>query len=1163
MKIISNVTHLCHIPVWRKFILCMRFFLFFNLVFIFSAVASVTYSQEVPADARMATMKEVFETMKKKSGYTFWYRNEDVNLDEMVTVNIDDRSVDEILDNILAAQGLSYKINGRRVMIYKDEVQAVEQARSYQVTGSVQDEEGLEIIGANITVKGQTRGTITDHKGNFSLSVPENAVIEVTFIGYTPQTFTITRNQSLNVVLKEDSKILTEVVVTALGIKRESKALGYSVAEVKGDAITAAQPINAMSALSGKVAGVDISTTTAGPSGSTRIVIRGNAELSGYNQPLYVIDGVPMDNSQLGEAGMWGGYDMGDGISGINPEDIESLSVLKGASAAALYGSRATHGVVLITTKSAAGKGLGVEFNSSVDFVNQLSKFDDYQRVYGMGRNGELPTSFETGRGASQASWGAKLDPSVTTYIFNRQEKPYANVNNNISSFFRTGTTFNNSVSVTAASDKASVRASVSDMRNNDIVPESDMKRNSFSIKADANITSKFRLETRVNYITEKVNNRPALSDSPNNVGLSLIGLAPNFDQKWLKDGYMDEYGRYTQWNGGNKYRINPYWSLNQMYNRSNKDRIIGYMQASYEFIPGLTLQARAGTDFYKFRMTEFQARETPTALQGAMTENSIDVSETNAEAILRYTTKLGNDFDVSAFAGGNTMYFKQEMFYNSGEDQIIPDMYAITNYATKSLDYYKPRKRINSLYGAVNFGYKSMLYVDVTLRNDWSSTLMSGNNSYMYPSVSGSFVFSELLHWEPLSFGKLRASWAEVGGDTNPYKLNLNYGLQSSTFNGKPLGQISSTSIPKRDLLPTRTYSYEFGVDLRFFNNRINLDAGYYSQRTKNQIMDLPISQTSGFEYSTVNSGEILNHGVELSLNVVPVTTKDLHWDITMNFAKNINEVVKLHPEVSEYPLAEARWAGAMIQAREGDAYGVIIGKKLQRAPGGEVLYGDNGLPLVSERLEVLGCGVYDWTAGIGTNLSYKGFTLGALLDIKVGADVYSMSSMMAHQNGTAKATLEGRKEWYNSEEERKQANMERDSWTPTGGYIGKGVVKVEKEVNGKIETTYEPNTTPVDPQKYWDFFPTNSPEPFIYDASFVKLREMTLTYTLEKKWLKKTPFKNVSFTVYGRNLWTIYSSVPNIDPESSYNNGNGQGFEYGSLPSRRSFGFNLKFTL
>ncbi|NDV84308.1 SusC/RagA family TonB-linked outer membrane protein [Bacteroides sp. 51] len=1045
-------------------------------------------------------------------------------------------------------------------MIYKEESRAVQQAKTYRITGTVLDETGAEVIGANITVPGTTLGTITNVMGEFSIDVPEGRSLEISFIGYIKQTFKISKNERLSVVLREDATALTEVVVTALGIKREAKALGYAVSEVSGSAITASQPINAMSALSGKVAGVDISSTTAGPSGSTRIVIRGNAELSGYNQPLYVIDGVPMDNSQLGEAGMWGGYDMGDGISGINPEDIESLSVLKGASAAALYGSRATHGVVLITTKSANKKGFGIDVTSSVDFVTQLSKFDDYQREYGMGRNGELPISYETGRGASQASWGAKLNPNMNTYIFNGEQKPYGNVNDNISSFFRTGTTFNNSVSVTSASDKASIRASVSDMRNNDIVPKSNMNRNSFMIKADANITSKFRVETRVNYITEKVKNRPALSDSPNNVGLALIGLAPNLDQKWLADGYKNEYGDYVDWNGGNIYRINPYWSLNEMFNRSSKNRIMGYMQASYEFIPGLTLQVRGGTDSYKFRITEFQAISTPTAKQGAMSENSIDVTETNAEGILRYTKRIGKDFDLSAFVGGNMMFYKQEMFMNTGENQVIPDMYSITNYSETTVTYYKPRKRINSVYGAVNLGYKDFLYIDATLRNDWTSTLPKGNNSYMYPSVSGSFIFTNVWPMSFLSFGKLRASWAQVGGDTNPYMLNLNYGLLSHTFNGKPLGEISSTSIPPANLKPTRTYSYEVGADLRFLNNRMRLDIGYYSQRTKDQIMNLPVTSASGFENSTVNSGEILNQGIELSLNVAPISTKDFYWDFTLNFARNVNEVVRLHDEISEYPLAEARWAGAMIQAREGDAYGVIIGKKLLRTEAGEVIYGENGYPLVGDKLEVLGNGVYDWTGGLGTSLSYKGFSLSALFDVKWGADVYSMSSMMAHSNGTAKATLEGRKEWYNSEEQRKQQNIETGSWTATGGFVGKGVVNVGTVENPKYET----NTKAVDPQKYWtNFLTSGTPEPFIYDASFIKLREMTLSYTLKKEWLKKTPFTNVAFTVYGRNLWTIYSDVPNIDPESSYNNSNGQGFEYGSLPSRRSFGFNLKFSL
>lgn len=1160
MKIISNVIPMtCKYRPDRLFLI-MRFFLIFQLAFILSAAATDSYSQnKVSLEVNNSTLKEVFQMVKQQSNYTFWYRSEEVDLNQRVSLNIQNRSITEVLNQILPS-GLSYKMEGKYIMIYKDTQTTQQQA--YTIKGIVKDETGSPIIGANIIIKGSGKGTITDINGGFSITANSGSVLTVSYLGYLSQSISVTRNNTITIQLKEDAKSLNEVVVTALGVKRESKALGYAVSEVKGDELTSGHSINAMGALSGKVPGVDISGTTAGPSGSTRIIIRGNGELSGNNQPLYVIDGIPMDNSQLGEAGQWGGYDMGDGISSINPDDIESVSILKGASAAALYGSRATHGVILITTKSAVKHGVGIELNSSVDFVNQLSRFDDYQREYGSGRNGELPVDFERGRGVSQSSWGAKLNPELTTYIFNGQQKSYGNVNNNISSFFRTGLTVNNSLSLTAASDKANVRVSISDMRNNDIVPDSKMNRTSFMVKADGQLTKRFRIESRINYILENVKNRPALSDSPNNIGLSLIGLAPNIDQQWLGDGFKDSHGKYVDWNGGNIYRINPYWSLNEMNNHSKKDRVLGHIQANYEFMDGLNLQLRGGTDFYKFRMTDFAGIDTPIAKEGSMSETSVDVAETNLEAMLRYTRKFGDLFDMSAFIGGNLMFFNQEVFSYNSTNQIIPGMESITNYVNQSLVYNYPQKRVNSVYGAVNLGYKGMLYLDATLRNDWSSTLAKENNSYMYPSVSGSFIFSNILKIPSgiLSFGKVRASWAEVGGDTGAYMLNLNYGVMPYTFHGKPLGDIVSTSIPNRNLKPTRTYSYEFGLDLRFINNRIGLDATYYSQSTKDQIMNLPISTTTGFEQATVNSGEILNHGVELSLNAVAIDTKDLTWDITVNFARNINKVVKLHPELSEYPLAEARWAGAMIQAKEGSAYGAIIGKKLLRAPDGQIIYGSNGLPQIGDKYEVLGNGVYDWTGGLSTTLTVKGFTLNALLDIKWGAELYSMSSMMAHSNGTAKATLEGRREWYQSEELRKQGNIQIGDWTPTGGFVGQGVVNV-----GTAESpVYEKNTTPVDPQKYWNYFlSSNTPEPFIYNSSFIKLREMSLSYTLHKKWLNKTPFTNIALSVYGRNLWTIYSSVPNIDPESSYNNGNGQGFEYGSLPSRRSFGFSMKISL
>lgn len=1142
-----------------------RLFYAFGVVFLLHFLSpapamAAEPTKSVTIELQGTTLKDALNKLQEASGYIFWYRSNDLNLNKKVSLNVQDKSINDVLDSLLAGDKLDYSIEGKYVTIYK-EGQTTDKKAVRTLSGVVKDDAGEPLIGASVVIKGANIGGVTNADGVFDLRAPLTGTLEVSYVGYKARNIRFSANSNnIEVVMTEDNTQLNEVVVTALGVKRETKALGYAVAEVKGDAINSTRPINAMGALSGKVPGVDIASTTAGPSGSTRVIIRGNGELSGNNQPLYVIDGVPMDNSQLGSASQWGGYDMGDGISSISPDDIESVSVLKGASASALYGSRATHGVILITTKSAKKQGLGVEFSTSVDFVNQLSKFDDYQRVYGSGRNGELPTNFEQGRGVSQTSWGAKLNPELSMIIFNGQVKPYGNVDNNISSFFRTGTTYTNNLSLTAASEKASLRVSISDMRNNDIVPNSNMNRTSFMVKGEGHLSKRFTIESRINYVLENVKNRPALSDSPNNIGLSLIGLSPNFDQRWLSEGYMDEYGKYVDWNGGNIYRINPYWSLNNMSNKSSKNRFMGYLQANYEIIDGLNLQLRAGTDYYRFRMTDYSAVDTPVAKQGSMSEHSADVMESNFEAMLRYNRRFGRDFDLSAFIGGNLMYYKQEIFTNTSTNQVIPGMQSITNYIDQSLEYSKPEKRVRSLYGAVNLGWKGMVYLDATLRNDWSSTLARGNNSYMYPSVSGSFVFSNLIKASPIfSFGKIRASWAEVGGDTDPYMLNLNYGVLSYTFNGKPLGSITSLNIPKRDLKPTRTYSYEFGTNLRFWNNRIDLDFTYYHQATKDQIMNLPISTTTGFESATVNSGEITNQGIELGLNVTALDLKDFTWDVTFNFARNVNKVVKLHPELSEYPLAEARWAGAMIEAIEGQAYGAIIGKKLKRTDDGQVIYGANGMPEVGDRLEVLGNGVYDWTSGIGTTLNWKGLALSALFDIKWGADVYSMSSMMAHSNGTAMATLEGRKEWYESEELRKQANVQIADWTPTGGLVGKGVVNVGTPDN----PVYVENTTPVDPQKYWNYFMNaNTPEPFIYDASFVKLRELTLCYNFDRKLLRKTPFTSLYVAVYGRNLWTIYSSVPNIDPESSYNNGNGQGFEYGSLPSRRSFGFNIKLS-
>ncbi|SHK77053.1 TonB-linked outer membrane protein, SusC/RagA family [Reichenbachiella agariperforans] len=1028
------------------------------------------------------------------------------------------------------------------------------------ISGTVADgANGSPLPGVTVLMDGKTGGTVTDFDGNFKLNAEEGDVLIFSFIGYLSQRVTVGSQTIIDVELAEDSKQLDEVVVTALGIERETKSLGYSVSQVDGDNLSRAKEVNVVNSLSGKVAGVDVNLSGAGPTGSSSVTIRGKASLGGSNEPLYVIDGVPMDNRSQGEgAGQWGGYDLGDGVSSLNSDDIESVSVLKGPSAAALYGSRASNGVILITTKKGRKRnGIGVEFTSNATFEKVSARFDDYQTVYGQGRDGQIP-DVDDAQNTTQSAWGAKMDPNLTIPIYNGQLKPYGVVEDNILDFFRTGSTFTNTVALTGGSEIANMRVSVSDMRNKDIIPGSEMARNTFLVNGSLKLADRLTITSKVNYIRESATNRPALSDNPNNVGLSLIGLAPSFDQKWLSEDYKDDEDRYVDWNGGNIYRINPYWSTREISNESSRDRIIGYLQVDYRLTDWLNLNLRGGTDFYQSRFTNFSPVSTPTLETGSLTEQSRFNREDNYQAMLEVHKDFNGGFSLSSYVGGNIMTYNAETFNQAGTGIILEDVQTIQNFLQVNNGYSNVRKQINSLFGAVQLGYKDTYFLDATLRNDWSSSLDPDYNSYMYPSLSGSFVFSNLLESSKfLSFGKLRASYAEVGGDTEPYRLSQNYGVKDFSLLGKPLGELSGVELAKVDLKPTRTYSYEVGADIRFFQDRLRLDAAYYYQLTRDQILTLNIPATSGYDIAVINAGEILNQGVEIQMAATPIQVGDFQWNVTVNFAKNVNSIPVLHPESDTYLLSNARWANAAIVATEGGKYGDIVGKKWLRDPDGNIVHNAAGLPVLDDEAgqQVLGNGQYEFTTGIINDFSYKGFTLRALIDYKSGADVYSMSSGLAYANGTSKETLEGRDAWYASEEARLAAGVtDIAAWTPTGGYVGKGV----KNTGTADNPVYETNDIPTNPQNYWGSLYTQSPELFIYDASYVKLRELVIGYSFPKKWLGNILTAG-SISFVGRNLWLIYSNVPNVDPESGYNNSNGQGFEYGSIPSRRSYGVNL----
>mgnify|MGYP000843384591 FL=1 len=756
---------------------------------------------------------------------------------------------------------------------------------NFKVSGIVIGVDKEPIIGATIQDKSNQTGVITDVEGRFTINASSrNAVLRVGYIGMKSEEIKVEGRSQITIILQEEAVKIDEVVVTALGIKREAKALGYAVSSVNNDALTAGNEQNVMSAISGKVAGVDISSTTAGPSGSTRVIIRGNSQLTGSNQPLYVIDGMPVDNTELEGAGKWGGYDYGDVLSSLNPDDIENISILKGPSASALYGSRASNGVVLITTKSAQKKkGIGVEFSSNLSIVKLLTGFDDYQRVYGQGRDGRPSMSGQSASTTSQVAWGGKLDPNMDVHIYNDEIRKYGNVNNNILSFFDTGITTTNAVAFSKTNDLSAFRVSVSDMRNWDIVPESELSRTSVSFKGNTQLSKRLTVEAQATYSYESVQNRPALSDSPSNLGNALIGIAPSFDQKWLSSNYKDETGRYNDWNG-DKYRINPYWVINEMSNKSKRDRLIGQGRLYYAFTDYLKASFKAGLDSYTFRFTDFTPMYTPGFTDGMMKEMTNNVMQYNFEMMLRFQKRFG-DFDVSAFVGGNVMRYEYESMIQTGQTQVIPGLQDITNYSSIETEHALVRKAVRSLFGQVSLGYKEFAYLDATFRNDVSSTLSPKNRSYFYPSVSGSLIFSNLFeHKEWFTFGKLRASWAKVGGDTSPYQLQLEYGLKPYTNKGTSLGYITSGSVPNANLKPTSTYSFEVGMDVRFLDNRLGLDFTYYQQITKDQILSLPVSQSTGYSRAMINAGEISNKGIEASLSLVPVKTKNFTWDANLS---------------------------------------------------------------------------------------------------------------------------------------------------------------------------------------------------------------------------------------------------------------------------------------
>ena len=1020
------------------------------------------------------------------------------------------------------------------------------------VTGTVEDADG-PLIGASVLVKGTTVGTITDMDGQFSIEAKVGDELEFSYMGYTSQTHKVT-GKTLNVTMSENTEVLSEVVVTAMGIKRDRKALGYEVGEVKGEELTKAKETNVANSLAGRVAGLVVQGTAAGASGSTRVMLRGTTEMTGNNQPLYVIDGVPMDNTAFGSAGTEGGYDLGDGISAINPDDIESMSVLKGPAAAALYGSRASHGVILITTKKAntGDAKWGVEYNGTLTFDTQASQWDNVQQVYGMGSDGMYNIDAVSN---TNKSWGPKADGGLVLRYFDGQERPFLIIPNNTANFFQLGLTATNTAVVSMNTGKTGIRFSYTDMRNRDILPNSNMSRNTLNLRANTSL-GPVDLDFTANYTHEDVKNRPALGDDKSNVGKNLMTLSTTYDQAWLKN-YQTEAGEYQNWNGMDPYNVNPYWDINKNKNQSYKDLFRMNGKIVYNIIPQLKIQATVGAELNRFEFSDFKYPTTPGFEAGRLQNSYFNNRMLNAELLGIYTDTWG-DFDFTATAGANIYNVHNKTVINTGTDMGIREVVAMSSFEDQSVEENTYNKRIVSVFASANLGWRHMLYLDATVRGDKSSTLAAGKNLYVYPSVSGSFVFSELIksNRKVLPYGKVRLSWAEVGSDTDPYQLSLRYGKSQFGYSGYTIGSIYGNVIPNADLKPTRTRSWEAGFETKWANNRISLDFTFYHQVSRDQIIGMATSPTSGYDYRMINAGEILNQGFEITFGARLVQVKDFSWDLNINWSKNNNKVLSLTPGTTELELTKATWCNVYVSAREGEQYGAICGPALARNADGRVIVdATTGLPTFTTENKVLGNAQWKWTGGLSTTLRYKMVTLSALFDVKVGADIFSMSERSAFETGKAKETLAGRAEWYASEEARKAAGV-TSGWVATGGYLVDGVID-----NG--DGTYRENDIYINPEDYWYEVSRKSPELFIYDNSYIKCRELTLSLDFPKNWLdKKGVLKHVGISFVARNPFIVWKNIKDIDPDAQYNT-SGLGLEYGSLPSRRSYGLNvnLKF--
>lgn len=1149
-----------HRHLFRTVYMVMKVSLYQILIILFFTSATLAktaggqdiLNQKITIQVNNLEMKSVLNKINKLTELRFTYNASLLKSFKKVSINAVDKPVVNILDELFKSGDITYKIEGKQVIMIKNTPEPIlkqpETLQNHQpidrnITGKVTDEKGQPLPGVSIVVKGTKTGTSTNNDGAFQIGVPDaGGSLVFSYVGYNTQEIPLGSQSNYDISMSPDVRNLEMVVVTALGIKRDAKKLGYSTATVNTEELTTSRTTNLGNSLQGKVAGLNVTPPASGPGGSTKIRIRGQSSFGGNNSPLIIVNGIPINNSSVSAGGSagngtgnptGGSSDAGDGLQSINQDDIESMTVLKGAAAAALYGFRAKDGAIIITTKSGSrSTGIGVEINSNYQAQEALD-YTDFQYEYGQGEFGKRPTTVAEAQSSGVFAFGEKLDGKLTPQ-FDGSMQPYVAHKDRIKKFYRTGNSFTNSVALSGGNEKGNFRLSFANTDASAIIPNSAYHKKIFNLGLNYKFTSKLSAQLNANYSNEYNKNPPQIGIQDMNANTTIYTMATSIDADWLKNrkdanGNEMPLARFTN-------RNNPYWVAYDRFENVHRDRIFGNTSVRYDFTDWLFVQGRIGQDYYT-RPYNYN-RPTGTRSIGAITTGFNgyyyqDVStfrERNMDILIGANRTFGN-FGIDITLGGNQMLQVSDNVSTAVTNFYVRDLYTIANGQIKNPNYGYSKKKVNSIYGSAEFSFKNFLFLNVTGRNDWFSTLNPNSNSYLYPSVSASFVFSQAFKSAPewLTYGKLRAAYAEVGGDTDPYSNNLYYSINANPFNGTALGGIPSTISPNANLRPLKVKETELGLEMKTFDNRLNLDLSVYRKNTVDEILDVSISNTSGFSQTKVNVGQLRNQGVEFLLTIVPVRTDNFSWETGFNGSYNISKVMELAEKQERFDVGTGEFFG-IVSHEKGKPLASLRGFDYKRDAQGRIVT-SAGLPQQGN-IVTYGSAIPKWVGAWVNTINVKGIRIGTQIDFKAGNKILSNSNLNFLREGLSKPSLVGRED-----------GVLLDAVTSTG----------------------EANTQRVEAEQFYTAYrSTNIATPFVYNGAFVRWRTISLGYDLSRFLREKTFIKGLTVSAMCYNVLMIKKYIDNLDPEAQVSASDKlQGIETHTLPTTRSYGINLNIKL